>query len=56
MSELIHTIALWTVFAAAGSVCYDFGTHTRRQNEWEHAHPGATYIRHYKRRHQLAHS
>lgn len=49
MSELLSALALIAVLAAVGSVCHDLLSYSRRQDEWERAHPGATYIPHYKR-------
>jgi hypothetical protein len=38
------TVAVWV------SVAHDQFTYTARQDAWEKAHPGKTYIRHYRRK------
>ena len=49
MANLLDTIVVWLFLATIASVCYDVYTYETRQDKWEKAHPGATYIRNYRK-------
>ncbi len=46
---MMGTLLLFIVFAPIFSVWWDAFTYTDRQDKWEKAHPGATYIRGYRK-------
>lgn len=47
--DSVVTILFWTISIVTISVVYDFASYPARQDRWEREHPGATYIRHYRR-------
>lgn len=49
MADVAQTIAVWLALAAMASAAYDIYTYEDRQTKWEYAHPGATYIRNYRK-------
>lgn len=49
MTITLAGVFWWLVVFAFISVIYDLHTYEDRQTQWEREHPGAVYIRHYKR-------
>lgn len=49
MTELISTFSMLLFLAAFFSSAWDVYTYEQRQDAWEKAHPGSTYIRNYRK-------
>lgn len=49
MEPILGSMLIWTLFALMISIVWDVYTYDKRQDDWEREHPGATYIRGYRK-------